>query len=346
MQHAGKAILNGKRAIDWSKVILIALILVMCIITTLVNKRFATINNLLTIAKQISSPGILAMGMTFVILTGGIDLSAGYGITLCAIVMGLIFNATGNPWLTMVGAIGAGCILGITNGLIITRLRVIPFITTLATMSITQGVLNVIALGSKFFLKDPVYTAIAAGGVMGSQFPISVAVFLVVFILCQLILKLTTLGRYVYAIGSSEKNTKLAGINTKHYKTLVYVLSGLCMGVASIIMASRISQITQESGGNTYLMDAIAAVIIGGTPTEGGRGDMVGTLLGVILLGVISSLLVFLSIPTIGQQCFKGIVIIVALLLNRISKVLKEKQEIEEKSRVFLGTRDRSSVGA
>lgn len=331
--------MKEKRNVDWSKIILIVLIIVMSIIATMVNPRFATLKNIISISKQVAAPGILAMGMTFVILTGGIDLSAGYGVTMCAIVMGLVFNRTGNPWLSMVGALLAGILLGSVNGILISKLRVIPFISTLATMSIAQGVLNVIALGSKFFLKHPVYTAIAAGTVFGSSatgFPISVAIFLAVVVICQVVLKRTLLGRYVYAIGSSEKNTVVAGINTGRYKIMVYMLSGVMMAIAAIVMASRISQVTQESGGNTYMMDAIAAVIIGGAPTEGGKGDMIGTLLGVIFLGVISSLLVFLSIPTIAQQCFKGMVIIAALVLNHISKILKEKEEINERARVFL----------
>lgn len=325
-----------KKKIDLSKVILISLIILMSIVASCVNPRFASVKNLISITKQIAAPGILAIGMAFVILTGGIDLSAGYGITLSAIVMGLTFNATGNPWLSMIGAVIAGCLLGLLNGLLVTKLHIIPFISTLATMSIAQGVLNVIALGSKFFLKHEVFSAIAAGGVFGSKFPISFAIFLVFFIIGEIILKFTPLGRYVYAIGSSEKNTKLAGINTDWYKLLVYLFSGIAMGIAAIVMASRISQVTQESGGNTYLMDCIAAVIIGGIPIEGGKGDMIGTLLGVIFLGVISSLLVFLSIPTIAQQCFKGLVIIVALLMNYISKSVKEKEESISRARVFI----------
>lgn len=325
-----------KKNVDWSKIILVMLIILMSVIATCVNPRFATMKNLISIAKQISAPGILAIGMTFVILTGGIDLSAGYGITLSAIVMGLTFNATSNPWLSMIGAVVAGVLLGLFNGVLVSKCHVIPFISTLATMSISQGVLNVIARGSKFFLKDDVFTTIAAGGLFGTEFPISVVIFLAFFLIGEIILKRTLLGRYVYAIGSSEKNTKLAGINTDHYKLMVYVISGLAMGVAAIVMASRISQVTQESGGNTYLMDCIAAVIIGGTPIEGGKGDVVGTMLGVIFLGVISSLLVFLSIPTIAQQCFKGLVIIVALVMNHVSKLLKEKEETNQRARVFL----------
>lgn len=242
--------------------------------------------------------------------------------------MGLLFNHTGNPWLSMLGAVVAGGILGLVNGLLVSKLKVIPFISTLATMSIAQGILNVIALGSKFFLKHEVFTTIAVGDVFGTGFPLCTLIFLIVFAVGEVILRCTTLGRYVYAIGSSEKNTKLAGINTGRYKMMVYIICGLTMGIAAIIMACRISQVTQESGGNTYLMDCIAAVIIGGTAIEGGKGDMVGTLLGVIFLGVISSLLVFLSIPTIAQQCFKGLVIVMALLMNYFSKRLKEKEDV------------------
>lgn len=324
-----------KKRVDLSKLILLGLIVVMSIVATCVNPRFASRDNLIGIARQISAQGVLAVGMTFVILTGGIDLSAGYGITLGAIVMGLLFNSTGNPWISMAGAVVAGGILGLINGLLIAKVKVMPFISTLATMSVAQGVLNVIALGSKFFLKDPVFTTVAVGGVFGTDFPLCTAIFLIVFVIGDVILKRTTLGRYVYAIGSSEQNTELAGISTAKYKMLVYVISGLAMGVAAIIMACRISQVTQESGGNTYLMDCIAAVIIGGTDIAGGKGDMVGTLLGVIFLGVISSLLVFLSVPTIAQQCFKGLVIIVALLMNYFSKNLKEKEDIRSKARVF-----------
>ena len=324
-----------KRNIDWSKVILIILIVVLSVVTTCVNKRFASVDNLLSIMRQISAPGILAVGMTFVVLTGGIDLSTGYGVTLGAIVLGLVFNKTGNPWLAMLGGVAACVLLGIVNGLLITKAKIIPFITTLATMLVTRGVLNVIASGSKFFLKDDVFTAIASGGVLGGRFPISTLIFLVFFAVAVVLLKWTPFGSYVYAIGSSEKNTQLAGIKTGRYKFFTYVILGVAMGVAAIVMGSRIMQVTQESGGDSYLMDCLMAVIIGGTAIEGGKGDLLGTFLGVIFLGIVSSLLVFLSIPTIAQQCFKGLIIILALLLNYASKQLKARQEIEAKARLF-----------
>lgn len=323
-----------KNNIEWNKLVLIILIIALSIVATIVNSRFATLSNLISILKAIAAPGVLAFCMTFVILTGGIDLSAGYGVTLSAIVMGLMFNATSSPWMGLIGAIIAGTLLGIVNGILVAKFKIIPFIATLATMTATKGVLNLLALGNKFFLKHKVLTAVASKAFLG--IPIAFWVMLVVFVVCTLLLKYTKFGSNVYAIGSSEKNAKLGGIKTNRYKLIVYIISGIGMGIAAFLMASRIMQVTQESGGDSYLMDALSAVIIGGTAMEGGKGDMFGTLLGVLFMGIISSLLVFLSIPTIGQQCFKGIVIILALLLNYISKRIKEKEEITNKEKILL----------
>lgn len=322
-----------KHNIEWNKLVLIVLIIVLSIVATIVNTRFATLSNVISILKSIAAPGVLAFGMTFVILTGGIDLSAGYGVTLSAIVMGLVFNATDSPWLALLGAIVAGTLLGIVNGVLVAKFKIIPFIVTLATMTLTKGVLNLLALGNKFFLKHKVLTAVASKNFLG--IPIATWIMVAVFVVCTLLLKYTKLGSYVYAIGSSEKNAKLGGIKTDWYKLLVYVICGAAMGIAAFLMASRIMQVTQESGGDSYLMDALSAVIIGGTAMEGGKGDTFGTLLGVLFMGIISSLLVFLSIPTIGQQCFKGIVIILALLLNYASKRIKEKEEITNREKIL-----------
>ncbi len=322
-----------KHNIEWNKLVLIVLIIVLSIVASIVNARFATLSNVISIMKSIAAPGVLAFCMTFVILTGGIDLSAGYGVTLSAIVMGLMFNATGSPWLGLLGAVVAGTLLGIVNGILVAKIKIIPFIATLATMTLTKGVLNLLALGNKFFLKHKVLTAVASKDFLG--IPIATWIMVAVFVVCTLLLKHTKLGSYVYAIGSSEKNAKLGGIKTDWYKLLVYVICGIGMGIAAFLMASRIMQVTQESGGDSYLMDALSAVIIGGTAMEGGKGDMFGTLLGVLFMGIISSLLVFLSVPTIGQQCFKGIVIILALLLNYVSKRIKEREEIANRERIL-----------
>lgn len=309
--------------IDWSKSILFALIVLVSIIASLINPSFATLRNVLNILRQSSAIGILAVGMTFVILTGGIDLSAGYGVTMGAIVTGLVFLKTHNAVLGIMAGIIACTILGLVNGMIVTKMKIIPFIVTLATMSVTQGILNLIAAGIKIQLKDPVFDYIGTA-TLGSVPGYSI-LMVIVFVIGDILLKRTTLGGYIYAIGSNEKNTKLAGIKVDRYKIAAYVISGICMALAAVIMGSRIVLVTQESGGNSMLMDCIAAVIIGGTSIEGGKGDMPGTFLGVIFIGIISSVLVFLSIPPIAQDLFKGLVIIAALFLNLLSKKMKEK---------------------
>lgn len=309
--------------IDWSKIILFTLIVLFTIIASLINPSFATLRNALNIFRQSSAIGILAVGMTFVILTGGIDLSAGYGVTMGAIVTGLVFLKTQNAVLGIIGGIIACTILGLVNGIIVTKIKIIPFIVTLATMSVTQGILNLVAAGIKVQLKDPVFNYI--GTVTLVVVPGYSILMVVVFIIGDIMLKRTKLGGYIYAIGSNEKNTKLAGIKVNKYKIAAYVISGICMALAAVIMGSRIVLVTQESGGNSMLMDCIAAVIIGGTSIEGGKGDMLGTFLGVIFIGIISSMLVFLSIPAIAQDLFKGLVIIAALFFNLLSKKMKEK---------------------
>lgn len=322
-----------RRNIDWNKLILLVLIVVLSLVASRINARFAKPSNIISILKAISAPGVLAFGMTFVILTGGIDLSAGHGVTLAAIVMGLAFNATENPLISLIAALGAGVILGAVNGFLIAKLNIIPFISTLATMTLTKGVLNLLALGNKFFLRHELFTAVAAKNFL--NIPICTWLMLLVFVICVLLLNKTKLGSYIYAIGSSEKNAKLGGVKTDWYKFSAYVICGVGMGIAAFLMACRIMQVTQESGGESYLMDSLAAVIIGGTAMEGGKGDLFGTLLGVVFMGIISSLLVFLSIPTISQQCFKGIVILLALLLNYVSKKIREREDIMEREKIL-----------
>ncbi len=245
-----------------------------------------------------------------------------------AIIAGLAFIVSGNPVVGIICGIASCLGLGLLNGFLVAKVKIMPFIVTLATMSITQGILNLVAVaaGIQIELQDPMFNYIGSG--MVGIIPVSAILMLIVFVVGALILNYTILGGYIYAIGSSEKNTKLAGIKTKKYKIAAYAISGICMGIAAIIMGSRIILVTQESGGNSLLMECIAAVIIGGTSIEGGRGDMLGTFLGVIFMGIVSSLLVFLSIPAIAQDLFKGLIIIAAVFLNLLSKRIKDRTNI------------------
>lgn len=303
---------------DWGLIILFTLIVLFSIVSQSLSSNFLTISNIMGILRQTSHMGILAIGLTFVLITGGIDLSTGYGVTLGAIVIGLVFTQTGSAPLAILCGLAATLILGLCNGLLITKVKVVPFVTTLATMSLSQGILNIISAGKKLQLKDDLFSFIGKSSLAG--IPTAAVIMILMFLIGSLMLNYTRFGSSVYASGSNEKNASLSGIPIVKYKILVYVFSGLCMGISALVMGTRIVLVTQESGGNSLMMDAIAATVIGGTDINGGKGSMLGTFLGVIFIGVINNMLVFLSIPPAAQELFKGILIIAALFLNLFAK--------------------------
>lgn len=308
----------GIKKVDRGLIILFGLIALFSVISQCLSSNFLTPSNMIGILRQTSHMGILAVGLTFVLITGGIDLSTGYGVTLGAIVIGLIFTQTGNAVLAAVGGILAAAALGLCNGLLITKVRVVPFVTTLATMSLSQGILNLISAGRKLQLKHEFFSFIGKSSIAG--IPVTVLLMFLVFGAGALVLNHTRFGSSVYASGSNEKNAALSGIPVVRYKIFVYMVSGFCMGISALVMGTRIVLVTQESGGNSLMMDAIAAAVIGGTDINGGKGSMLGTFLGVIFIGVINNMLVFLSIPPAAQELFKGILIIAALFLNLLAK--------------------------
>ena len=306
----------GKK--DKSLMILFCLIVLFSIVSQCLSSNFLTPSNLIGILRQSSHMGILAVGLTFVLITGGMDLSTGYGVTLGAIVIGLVFTQTGQAGLSILCGIGVTLLLGLCNGLLITKVKVVPFVTTLATMSLSQGILNIISAGKKLQLKHELFSFFGKEQI--TRIPVSVIVMFLTFGIGAALLYYTRFGSSIYACGSNEKNAALSGIPVVRYKILVYVFSGLCMGLSALIMGSRIVLVTQESGGNSLMMDAIAAAVIGGTDINGGKGSMLGTFLVVIFIGVINNMLVFLSIPSAAQGLFKGMLIIAALFLNLLAR--------------------------
>jgi len=301
-------------------VLLVGIVLVFSIIVNSINPKFLTGTNLLNILYQYSVVGVMAVGMTMIILTGGIDLSMGYGVAFGTVVCGIIFTELANPALAVIGGILACTLVGFINGIIITKLHIVPFVTTLATMSLVQGALNLVGSGKRIMLQHDIFDLIGKTDVLGVS--VSSIIMFVIMLIGAMILNNTKLGSYIYAIGSNEKNATLAGINTEGYKIAVYAIGGLCTGIASILLGSKLTLVTQSSAGPTQLMDTIAAVILGGTSMAGGAGKMSGTLVGVLLLGIIGNSLTLLNVPAVAQDLFKGLVIILALLLNTIDRVL------------------------
>jgi len=281
---------------------------------SLLSSSFLTLSNALNIARQVSINAIIAAGMTFVILTGGIDLSVGSVLAISgAIIAGLL--AAGRPLLIGIGGgLAVGGTLGLINGLIIAKGRVQPFIATLAMLTIGRGLTLVYTDGRPITGLPDNFVWLGAGEI--GRIPVPVVLMVVVFVVGVLILKQSVMGRYVYAIGGNEEAARLSGVNVAFYKTLVYVISGMLAATSAVILTARLNS-AQPTAGSAFELDAIAAVVLGGTTLAGGEGSLGGTILGAFIIGVLNNGLNLLDVSSFYQQVVKGIVILLAVLLDR-----------------------------
>ena len=291
------------------------------IIAVIVNPSFLSFNNLTNLFIQGSIVGICAMGMSMIISAGMIDLSTGATV---AIIGGLgvrLLNSTGSILLCLVFCLVFGLILGLINGLLITKGRIAPFIVTLATMSAYRSIINQLGQGGPFTVSSTMYDSfrsVAAGKTLG--IPNLMIIFILITGITGLIMTKTKFGRYVYAVGSNAQAARLSGINVDKIKTVIYIYSGILYGLAAFLLASRLTSIQAASAGDGYEMDAIAAVAIGGTSMAGGRGKIVGTLLGVLMLRIINTILVMANVPPFLNGLVRGIIIIIAVLVQSRKK--------------------------
>lgn len=280
--------------------------------------NFFTWTNISGVLLSTAVVGILALGTTFVIITGGIDLSIGTGMTLCAVMTGVFVTNMGLPiWLGVLGGIATGALIGLINGTGVAILGLPPFIATLAMMMIAQGLALVISgVAPIYFSATPSFKQIALGEIIPGL-PNAVLIMLVIAGVAILILSKTLMGRFTYAIGSNEEATRLSGINTRRWKIAIYVFAGAFTGIAGVVLASRLDS-AQPQLGMGYELQAIAAVIIGGTSLLGGRGSIVGTLIGALIMSVLLNGLRIMSIQTEWQTVATGIVILVAVFVDSL----------------------------
>lgn len=302
----------------WRKYNILLGLLVLFVISSLISEAFLTARNLFNVMRQISINGVISVGMTFVILTAGIDLSVGAMLAmtgcLCA---GLIkFGSLGFVLVLVIG-LGAGLLMGTINGLIITKGKIQPFIVTLAMMTSIRGLAFLFSKGRPIVLgaKAPSVLVFIGEGYVGPV-PVPVIIFFAVLILSSFTLRRTVLGRYVYAIGGNEEASRLSGINVDFYKIVVYAISGLLTAVASIIAIGRLG-VGNADLGLGYELNAIAAVVIGGTSLMGGVGTVEGTFIGAIILGILNNILNLMGVGSFFQQILKGVIIIIAVLLSK-----------------------------
>ena len=306
---------------------LIALV-VLCIIIAILSDKFLTMDNGWNVLRQISVNICISVGMTLIVLTAGIDLSVGSVLSLCgAITDCLLKNVIKLPGLdlfigfTLLGSLLAGIIaggaLGLFNGFVITKFKVPPFVSTLAMLTIARGLTMLWTQGHPISNLGASFSMIGTGWLLGIPVPVWIAG--VVVLLAIFITRQTRLGRYIYAIGGNENAAILSGISINKVKLIVYGIAGALAAVGGIMVTSRLDS-AQPNAGTGYELDAIAAVVIGGTSLSGGKGSIGGTVMGAVIIGVLNNGLVLLNVSPFWQQVVKGAVILIAVIIDKGGK--------------------------
>jgi len=318
-QTATKPLAAIRTSGAYHKLLAFSGLIALLVIFSVASPNFMQTSNILAILQATSVNGVLAVAATLVIITGGIDLSVGTLMTFCAVFAGVVLTYWGLPLpLGIVGAILAGAVSGTVSGLVIAKLKVPPFIATLGMMLIMKGLALVVS-GTKpiYFNATPGFTQIAQASIIGAVIPAvpvpnGVLILFVVAIAISFVLGKTALGRYTFALGSNEEAVRLSGVNVDRWKIAVYMLAGAVVGIAGLLIASRLNS-AQPALGQGYELDAIAAVVIGGTSLSGGRGTVLGTLIGALIISVLANGLRILSVAQEWQTVVTGCIIILAV---------------------------------
>lgn len=288
-------------------------LILLIIVVSILNSSFLDLSNLLNLLRQISINGF---GMTFIILTGGIDLSVGSILALSSAFIALMITSGVDPIIALIIGVLIGFVLGAVNGLLVTKGNMAPFIATLVTMTIFRGLTLVITDGNPITNLGDSYLFQLFGKGYFIGIPVPAVTMIIVFVILLIILQKTTFGRHTYAIGGNEVSAKISGIKVNNIKILIYGISGLMSALAGGILTSRLNS-AQPTAGTSYELDAIAAVVLGGTSLTGGKGRIVGTLIGVLIIGVLNNGLNLLGVSSFYQQVVKGVVILIAVLIDR-----------------------------
>lgn len=305
----------------------LAALLLMIVAMTFLSDSFATADNMFNVMRQVSVNLCISVGMTLVILTGGIDLSVGSILALCGAVAaglstkGIVLEGAGlYVSFTFFGvvlvALLLGALLGCFNGLMVTRFKVPPFIATLGMLTMARGFTMLYTNGYPITGLGSQFNFVGTGWLCGIPMPVIITVVIVV--LFVVIVKRTRTGRYIYAIGGNEKATKLSGIKVNRVKLAVYTIAGVLSAVAGLLVTARLDS-AQPNAGTGYELDSIAAVVIGGTSLNGGRGSIAGTVVGALIIGVLNNGLVLMNVSPFWQQVIKGVVILLAVIMDRAS---------------------------
>jgi len=292
---------------------LIGLVILFLVLSVL-SGQFLTFGNLRNVALQTSVNMLLAVGMTFVILTAGIDLSVGSTVAVSSAIGAGLMVAHVNIWLSALIALIIGAAAGLLNGVFVAYVGLAPFIVTLGTMTLYRGITEIYTQGTPIFNLPSAFATLGTGQVAGV--PIPVILTLVIVVVAWLVLHRSVTGRRIYAVGGNEEVAHLAGVPVKRYLLLVYVISGLLAALAGLVLTSRLGT-AEPTAGTGYELDAITAVVLGGTSLFGGEGTLVGTVIGAAILGVIDNGLNIMNVNSFWQDAVKGAIILVAIMLDR-----------------------------
>jgi ribose transport system permease protein len=322
----------GKLSILFSKsglrqILMFASLFLLFVFFSLASPNFLTYENIIAILLATCVNGLLALGVTFVIITGGIDLSIGTVMTISAVMTGVFITFWRIPvFIGVLGGILTGFLAGFINGTVISKMKLPPFIATLGMMMIAKGLALVVSGCRPIYFNDtPIFNKIAMGSILGrifpglGDFPNAILWFVLFIIIAHILLTRTALGRYTFAIGSNEEAARLSGLNVDKWKTIIYSLCGMFVGIAGVIMASRLNS-AQPALGQGYELDAIAAVVIGGTSLRGGEGSVIGTVIGALIMSTLTNGLRILSVPQEWQIVVSGIIVIGAVYLDIIRR--------------------------
>lgn len=304
--------------------ILIALI-AMCIILSITSDAFMTNRNIMNVLQQISTNSMIAFAMTYVILLGGIDLSVGAVVCLSGVIAMKMMADLGVGLVPAFAcAVGLGILVGVINGALVTYLKMPAFIVTLATMNITRGLAQVITSGKPIYVQDERLLIIGNGKLFGN-FPMQAGYMIVTFIIMWIALNYTKFGRRLYATGGNAEAALFSGINTRRITMSAYIISGLVSGIVGVMTSARLYSALPTMGEGAE-MDAIAAVVLGGTMMSGGYGTLGGTFIGALIIGVMNNGLNLLGVNSYWQNVCKGIIIILAILMDIIKNKRRAKK--------------------
>ncbi|KAB0578695.1 ribose transport system permease protein [Fusobacterium naviforme] len=303
----------------------VLILLFICIAATILSENFLSVSNMFNVIRQVAVGGLVACGMTFVILTGGIDLSVGSIVGLTGALSAGIMKASDNVLLAILAAMAVGILCGMINGFFVAQCGIPAFIATLGMMTLLRGCVLVYTQGSPIAIKNAAYKFIGKGSLLGIPLPIVMVILF--FLLGHYVLSQTPFGRAVYALGGSREAARLAGIRTKGTEWAVYTINGFMCSVAGIVLTSRLAS-AQSTGGEGIEMDAIAAVILGGTSLSGGSGFILPTVVGAIIMGIIDNLLTLMKIDPHATNIVKGAVILLAVLVDKKVNELSARAEL------------------